>query len=73
MASDQKKQCGLTDLLQTEKKMLSGKLMCLEEIFLKRELEFSDFCRLGIPLADVQYSLESMGQEGRIFPFIVFT
>lgn len=42
--------------------------------FLKSELEeFGDFCRLGIPSADLYYTLESLGEEGKALLFIVLT
>lgn len=45
----------------------------LRRNFLKSEQkEFSDFCRLGIPSADVQYTLE-VWERGKALPFMVFT
>lgn len=46
----------------------------LRRNFLKSEQEqFSDFQRLKIPSADLQYTLEGLGEEGKALPFKVLT
>ena len=66
MASGQNKLSALTDLLQTqEKKNAFRETNVLRRNFLKSEQEqFSDFHRLRIPSADLQYTLEKSGKGG---------
>ena len=69
MASGQKKVSAVTDLLQTQKKNAFRETNVLRRSFLKSEQEqFSDFHRLRIPSADLQYTLESLGEEGKALP-----
>lgn len=55
-----------------KKKNAFREINVLRRNFLKsKEEEFSDFCRMGIPSAN--NTLESMGEEGKVFPFIILT
>lgn len=75
MASGQNKVSALTVSLQTRKKKNAfWETNVLRRNFLKSEQEqFSDFQRLKIPSADLLYTLESLGEEGKALPFKVLT